>query len=82
MIDALASWLADLVIAALGALPDWNPSVPSFPFLSQLADINWFVNIVPAFAITIAAAALGPMFLVGTVALWGYGLVRGGGNRA
>lgn len=82
MLDALASWLADLVLAALGTIPDWTLNPGTFPFFGQLAEINWFINLVPMFTVVIAAAALGPMFMLGTLALWGYGLVRGGGNRA
>ena len=82
MIDALASWLADLILAALSVLPDWSLSAGTFPFLGQLAEINWFINLAPMFAVTIAALALGPLFLTVTLGLWAYGLVRGGGNRA
>lgn len=82
MIDGFVSWLADLCISALESLPDWNLDPGTFPFFAQLAEINWFINLEPAFAVTIAAMALGPMFLTVTLGLWAYGLVRGGGNRA
>lgn len=82
MFDAIASWLADLIIAALSALPDWELNPGTFPFFGQLAEINWFIDLGPVFAVTIAALALGPLLMVTTLGLWGYGLVRGGGNRA
>ena len=82
MLDALAGWLADVLLGALNLLPTWNLSPGSFPFFSQLGQISWFVNLSPAFGVTVAALALGPMFLTTTLTLWVYAVVRGGGNRA
>lgn len=81
VIDALVNVLLGWIEAALGVIPDWSLDA-SFPFLSELAAVNWMVNLVPAYSVVLAALALGPMFLLTTLGLWAYGLLRGGGNRA